>query len=219
MADYDVWDIIEAVRSMPIRDQKEVMGGLISAWNNNHELHAHAHNLLKPTGGRRRQRRNLATIASEIEPHLKKHGFITWKTANKRHSLGKAEAFARVMVHIPTATRSTKLHKEGGRNWYYLSDLDPTKWIASHEEGPIDPIDNPTEATEALLGLINRKYSDLSRINTHRILTKEKAVFKLPNKFNSQYRDWADQYLTPIMESAGYIANQTRKVYRKNKEE
>ena len=216
MSNDDVWDTVESVRSMTIRDQQTLMSELFIHWNSNSKLHSHAHKLLKPIDGKRNPRRDFKSIGEDIESHMKRDGVITWKTANNMFSLGKAEAFTRVMKYVPDAIRSRKLHKEGGRNWYFLENENPDKWIASHDEGPIDFTANPKETAEALREIILKRHIDAPKVNVHLILTKEKTVFRLPNKFNSLYREWADRYLTPIMESVGYYANQTRKVYRKN---
>lgn len=215
MTDYDIWEIIETVRSMPVLDQKEVMSGLFEQWNNLPALNAHAHNLIKPKDAKRSKKRNLQFIANEIRPRLESKGYITWKWANDEFNLGQANTFTRIMALIPSAVRSKKLHKEGGRNWYHLEDVDPSKWIASHEEGPIDIIAEPEKAVEAIVDLLERKLPNEKRKNVHRLIHTEKSVFRIPDKFNSQYRDWADRYITPVMAEQGFNPNANRRVYTK----
>lgn len=213
MTDYDVWELIELVRSMPLLDKKEFMSGVIPDWNGELDLQSHAHNLLKPLGAKRNKKRTFDKEVEIATKHIKSKGYLTWAQAKTVFELKKAQDYLRIMRRVPKAKRSKTLHIEGGRNWYHDEDIDPSKWIASHDEGPINLKLDPADAAQALVNMAIDSEENL--FSAHKILTKEKSKFKLPDKFNQGYKEWADRYLTPLMAAHGFNPNPNRRVYKK----
>lgn len=212
----DNWTVAEHVSSMTVLDFKDHLNTVFSRVNQDPELLAYAHNQIKSLEGKRNPKRDLQAIADEIAKVLDSNGYITWAQAKVMFGLKKAQTFLRIMNRIPEAIRSNKLHRNGYRNWYYHRDIDPSKWIASHDEGPINLNQDPQAVAEALSQLVFTQHSDKSRVNVEQILVKQKSMFRLPDKFTTlKFKEWAEHYLTPIMSVNGYIPNPNRKVYIK----
>jgi hypothetical protein len=207
-------EIKEMVLSATILDQKEIMSALFTHWNSVPVLQAHAHNLLKSPDSKRNPKRNLKEIAGRISRQLRENGCITWKWAKEMYSLRDASQFAKIMKYVPNKIQSSAKHVDGGSNWYYHEDWDPVMWISPHDKGRIDIIQYPVDASDALLQMaIN---SNERSFSAHRILTKEKSKFKLPDKFTPlRYKEWADRHLTPLMATHGFNPNTNRRVYKK----
>ncbi len=212
----DNWAVAEHVSSMTVLDFKDHLNTVISRVNQDPELLAYVHNQIKSLEGKRNPKRDLQAIADDITKVLDSNGYITWKQAKNSYDLDNAKQFERVMNRVPESTRCKKLHRDGGRNWYYHRDIDPSKWIASHDEGPINLNQDPQAVAEALSQLVFTQHSDKSRVNVEQILVKQKSMFRLPDKFTTlKFKEWAEHYLTPIMSANGYIPNPNRKVYIK----
>ena len=212
MTDYDVWELIELVRSMPLLDKKEFMSGVIPDWNGELDLQSHAHNLLKPLGAKRNKKRDFDTEVEVITKHIKSKGYITWAQAKSMFGLKKAQSFLRIMNKVPKTKRSKTLHIEGGRNWYHDEDIDPSKWIASHDEGPISLELDPEPAAQTLLQMALN--SGKPSFNVHKALS-DKSKFKTPDQFNQRYREWATRHITPVMAPHGFKPNGSFRVYKK----
>ena len=213
MSDYDLWGLIEMSRSLPRLDRFEFLSAVMSDCNDNPEEHAHAHNKLKPLGAKRNKKRDFDTEVEAATAHIKSKGCITWAQGKTMLGIKKAQSFERIMKRVPIAKRSKTLHIEGGRNWYHDEDIDPSKWIASHDEGPISLTLDPKLAAQALVQMaIN---SGKPSFNAHMALS-EKSKFKLPDKFNPlRYKEWADRHLTPLMATHGFNPTPNRKLYKK----
>ena len=214
MEDIGVDEITKMVLSATVLDQKEIMSALFIHWNSTPVLQAHAHNILKSPDAKRNPKRNLKEIAGMICKHLKDNGCITWKWAKELYTLRDASQFKKIMNYVPNKIHSTARHIDGGSNWYYHEDWDPVLWISPHDKGRIDIIQHPVDAGDALLQMaIN---SNERSFSAHRILTKEKSKFKLPDKFTPlRYKEWADRHLTPLMATHGFNPNTNRRVYKK----
>tara|TARA_B100000927_G_C16464354_1_gene469119 strand:+ start:1054 stop:1725 length:672 start_codon:yes stop_codon:yes gene_type:complete len=209
----DNWTVAEHVSSMTVLDFKDHLNTVISRVNQDPELLAYVHNHIKSLEGKRNPKRDLQAIADDITKVLDSNGYITWKQAKDSYDLDNAKQFERVMNRVPESTRCKKLHRDGGRNWYYHRDIDPSKWIASHDEGPIDVEQDPKEAASALLQIVLTRYADEPRVNVHKILIQQKSMFRLPDKF--RMKSWAEAHFTPLMYENGYVPTPTRKVYHK----
>lgn len=217
MSDYDIWELSEILSSLPVLDQKEILSSWALTINNDPTLQAHAHSVLKPLGAKRNKKRDFDAEVGAITNHIKSKGYITWAQAKAMFGLKKAQSFLRIMNKVPNAKRSKTLHIEGGRNWYHDEDIDPSKWIASHDEGPISLELDPEPTAQTLLQMALN--SNERSFSAHKILAKEKSKFKLPDKFNPlRYKEWADRYLTPLMVAHGFNPNANRRVYKKQQE-
>lgn len=212
----DNWTVAEHVSSMTVLDFKDHLNTVISRVNQDPELLAYVHNQIKSLERKRNPKRNLQAIADEIAKVLDSNGYITWKQAKDSYDLDNAKQFERVMNRVPEATRSNKLHRNGYRNWYYHRDIDPSKWIASHDEGPINLNQDPQAVADAVLQIVLTRYGNDPAVNIQKILTKEKSMFRLPDKFNAaKFKEWAIRHIEPQMLANGYVPTQPRKVFRK----
>ena len=209
----DNWAVARHVSSMTVLDFKDHLNSYFKSIKT--QNCSHVHNQIKSLE-ESNPKRDLRAIADDITKVLDSNGYITWKQAKDSYDLDNAKQFERVMKRVPESTRCKKLHRDGGRNWYYHRDIDPSKWIASHDEGPINLNQDPQAVAEALSQLVFTQHSDKSRVNVEQILVKQKSMFRLPDKFTTlKFKEWAEHYLTPIMSANGYIPNPNRKVYIK----